>query len=117
MARLLHEVAQSDELGKLPAFAPERLATTTRFFLNLVVVPLFLRALYGQKLKVLDAEIGPQAAHSVAFFVAGYRRGADVAASVDPADSLCRARKFPPAVDHPSSRGSRCLCCAKDQSI
>jgi AcrR family transcriptional regulator len=74
VARLLHEVAESDKLGKLPAFAPERLATTTRFFLNLVVLPLFLRALYGEKLKVLHAEIGPQVARSVAFFVAGCRR-------------------------------------------
>jgi AcrR family transcriptional regulator len=74
VARLLHEVAKSDELGKLPAFAPERLATTSRFFLDLVVLPLFLRALYGEKLKVLHAEIGPQVARSVAFFVAGCRR-------------------------------------------
>jgi AcrR family transcriptional regulator len=72
-ARLLGEVAQSDELGKLPAFAPERLATTTRFFRDLVVLPLFLRALYGEKLKVLHAEIGPQVARSVAFFLAACR--------------------------------------------
>jgi AcrR family transcriptional regulator len=74
VARLLSEVAQSDELGKLPAFAPERLATTTRFFLNLVVLPLYLRALYGEKLKVLRAEIGPHVARSVAFFIAACRR-------------------------------------------
>jgi hypothetical protein len=72
-ARLLGEVAQSDELGKLPAFAPERLATTTRFFRDLVVLPLFLRALYGEKLKVLHAEIGPHVARSVAFFLAACR--------------------------------------------
>jgi AcrR family transcriptional regulator len=73
VARLLCKVAQSDELGKLPAFAPERLATTTRFFLNLVVLPLFIRALYGEKLKVLHAEIGPHVARSVVFFVAACR--------------------------------------------
>jgi AcrR family transcriptional regulator len=73
VALLLREVAQSDELGKLPAFAPERLATTTRFFLDLIVLPLFLRALYGEKLKVLHAEIGAHVARSVAFFVAGCR--------------------------------------------
>jgi AcrR family transcriptional regulator len=71
--RLLGEVAQSGELGKLPAFAPERLATTTRFFLDLVVLPLFFRALYGENLKVLHAEIGPHVARSVAFFVAACR--------------------------------------------
>src|SRR5262249_28103698 len=38
-ARYLGEMTQSDQLGSLPAFAPERLATTARFFLDLVVVP------------------------------------------------------------------------------
>jgi AcrR family transcriptional regulator len=61
VGRLLGEVAQSDELGKLPAFAPERLATT------------FFRALYGEKLKVLHAEIGPHVARSVALFIAACR--------------------------------------------
>jgi AcrR family transcriptional regulator len=73
VGRLLGEVAQSDELGKLPAFAPERLATTTRFFRDLVVLPLFFRALYGEKLKILHAEIGPHVARSVAFFIAACR--------------------------------------------
>jgi hypothetical protein len=67
VVRLLGEVAQSDELGKLPAFAPERLATTTHLFRELVVTPLLLRALYGEKLKALDSEIGPHVARSVAF--------------------------------------------------
>src|ERR1700731_4277185 len=37
--RLLGELTQSHELSSLPAFAPERLATTARFFLDLIVVP------------------------------------------------------------------------------
>jgi AcrR family transcriptional regulator len=73
LVRLLGVVAQSDELGKLPAFAPKRLATTTLFFRALVVMPLFLRALYGEKLKVLHAEIEPHVARSVAFFLAACR--------------------------------------------
>jgi AcrR family transcriptional regulator len=73
LVRLLAEVAQSDELSKLPAFAPERLATTTLFFRGLVVMPLFIRALYGEKLKVLDAEVEPHVARSVAFFLAACR--------------------------------------------
>jgi AcrR family transcriptional regulator len=73
VGRLLGEVAQSDELGKLPAFAPERLATTTDFFRDLVALPLFMRALYGEKLKVLHAEIEPHVVRSVAFFVAACR--------------------------------------------
>src|SRR5260370_16345888 len=49
--RLLGELAQSSELGALPAFAPERLATTARFFLDLVAVPMLLPALYDVTLK------------------------------------------------------------------
>ena len=45
--RLLSELAQSDELCSLPAFAPERIATTARLLLDLVAVPMLLRALSG----------------------------------------------------------------------
>ena len=73
VVRLLGDAAQSDELGKLPAFAPRRLATTTLFFRGLVVMPLILRALYGEKLKGLQEEIEPHVARSVAFFLAACR--------------------------------------------
>jgi AcrR family transcriptional regulator len=75
VAAVLGEVAQSDELGALAAFAPERLPTTTRFFLDLVLLPLLMRALAGEKLKVLNAEIRPHVARSVAFFLAACRHG------------------------------------------
>ena len=75
VARILGEMAQSDELGKLPAFAPERLSTTTRFFFDLVLFPLLMRALTGEKLKQLCAEIEPHVARSVAFFIAACRHG------------------------------------------
>jgi hypothetical protein len=45
VGRVLRELAQSDELGKLQAFVPGHLATTTRFFLDLVVSALRIRAL------------------------------------------------------------------------
>jgi AcrR family transcriptional regulator len=73
VARLLAEAARSNELGTLPAFAPERLATTTLFFQDLVLFPLLLRALFGEKLKSLRAEIGPHVTRSVAFFLAACR--------------------------------------------
>ena len=73
--RLLGELAQSDELSSLAAFAPERLATTARFFLDLVVVPMLLRALFEVNLKVLDAEIDAHVARSVAFFLAACKNG------------------------------------------
>jgi AcrR family transcriptional regulator len=75
-ARILGEIAQSGELGTLPAFAPERLPATARFFLDLVIVPMLLRGLFEHKVETLEAEIGPHVAHSVAFFLAGCRQGA-----------------------------------------
>jgi hypothetical protein len=56
VARLLGEAAQSDALGTL-----------------LTVLPLIIRALLGERLEVLDAEIGPHVTHCVAFFLAGRR--------------------------------------------
>jgi AcrR family transcriptional regulator len=73
--RLLGELTQSGELRSLPAFAPERLATTARFFLDLVAVPMLLRALFEVNLKTLDAEIDAHVARSVAFFLAACRYG------------------------------------------
>jgi AcrR family transcriptional regulator len=75
VGRVLGEVAQSDVLGTLPAFARERLATTTQFFLDLVLLPLLMRALTGEKLKQLNAEIGPHVARRVTFFLAACRHG------------------------------------------
>jgi AcrR family transcriptional regulator len=73
--RLLGQLAQSDELSSLPAFAPERLATTARFFLDLVAVPMLLRALFEVNLKVLEAEIDAHVARSVGFFLAACKNG------------------------------------------
>jgi AcrR family transcriptional regulator len=73
--RLLGELAQSDELSSLPAFAPERLATTARLFLDLVAVPMLLRALFEVNLQVLDAEIDAHVARSVRFFLAACKSG------------------------------------------
>ena len=73
--RLLGELTQSGDLGSLPAFAPERLATTARFFLDLVVVPMLLRGLFEVNLKTLEAEIDAHVASRVAFFLAACRHG------------------------------------------
>lgn len=78
-ARLLSQVTQSDELASLPAFAPERLATTARFFLDVIVVPMLLRALYEVNLEVLEAEIDAHVARGVAFFLAACRNSAAAA--------------------------------------
>jgi AcrR family transcriptional regulator len=73
--RLLTQVMQSDELRSLPAFAPEQLTTTARLFLDLVAVPMLLRALFEVDLKALDAEIDRHVARGVAFFLAACRQG------------------------------------------
>jgi AcrR family transcriptional regulator len=75
VGRQLAEAAQSGELARLPAFTPRGLTTTTRLFQDLVLFPLLLRALFGEKLKQLRAEIAPHVARSVAFFLAACRHG------------------------------------------
>jgi AcrR family transcriptional regulator len=76
IARLLAEAAQSDEeLATLPAFALERLAQTARFFQSVVVLPLLMRAIFGEKLKPMLAEVEPHVKRSVAFFLAACRHG------------------------------------------
>jgi AcrR family transcriptional regulator len=69
VARLLAEAAQSNELGALPAFVPEHVVTTTQLFQDLVILPLAMRALFGEKLKQLRAEIEPHAKRSIALFL------------------------------------------------
>jgi AcrR family transcriptional regulator len=75
VGRLLSDVAQSDGRGTLPAFAPQRLATTTQFFMDLVFKPMIMRALFGEKLNPLRTEIKAHVARSVAFFLAACRHG------------------------------------------
>jgi hypothetical protein len=50
---------------------------TARRFLDLVVLPMLMRALFGEDLAVLRAEIEPHSARSVAFFLAACGQGAD----------------------------------------
>ena len=74
-ARFLREIVQSDELGRKPAFAPHRLPTTARTFLDLVVLPILFRALFEQNREALRPKIGPHVASRVAFFLAACRSG------------------------------------------
>jgi AcrR family transcriptional regulator len=73
VSTLLSEAARSDESGVTPAFAPENLTTTTRIFLDLVLLPLMLRALFGEDPRSLRNAIGPHVASRVAFFLAACR--------------------------------------------
>jgi AcrR family transcriptional regulator len=74
-ALLLGELAQSDEMRALPAFAVDRRAATARYFMELIVLPMMMRALFGEDLTALRAEIEPHVAHTVAFFLAACRHG------------------------------------------
>jgi AcrR family transcriptional regulator len=75
VGKLLAEATQSDAHGALPAFAAGRLATTAKFFIDLVVWPIVVRALFGERLKDLRAEVEPDVARGVAFFLAACRSG------------------------------------------
>ena len=75
VAPLLAEVVSTNETGPVPAFAPERLATTTRLFQELVLMPMVFRALMGEHLTVLRQEIAAHVARNVRFFLAGCRHG------------------------------------------
>jgi AcrR family transcriptional regulator len=72
VARLLAEAAQS-KLNGLPAFAPEHVVTTTQLFQDLVILPLVMRALFGEKLKHLRAQIEACSRRSIAHFLAASR--------------------------------------------
>jgi AcrR family transcriptional regulator len=74
MARLLGEVAESGELGTL-LVRPEQYVAAARYFIDLILLPFLMRALGGEKLDRLRAEIGPHVSQRVAFFLAACRHG------------------------------------------
>lgn len=73
VTHVLSEMARLDRSGAFPAFAPERLAATTQFFLDLVVARLLMRALLGESLKELRAEMKNHVTRGVTFFLAACR--------------------------------------------
>lgn len=75
VASVLREVAQSDEIRAYPAFATQRLTATTELFIDLVMGRLLMRALFGESLRVLRAEMKGHVSRSVAFFLDGCRQG------------------------------------------
>jgi hypothetical protein len=73
VGRLLREIAESGELARLPAFAPAHLEQTAERFLDLVLAPLLMRALFGERISDLQTEISPHVARIVPFFLAACR--------------------------------------------
>jgi AcrR family transcriptional regulator len=76
VAKVFGELAATDAIGGSPAFAQEQLLETARRFLDLVVLPMLMRALFGEDLAALRAEIEPHAARAVPFFLAACGQGA-----------------------------------------
>lgn len=67
--RMLSEVAKSDDLAACAAFAPERLAATSQVFLDLVAARPLMRAIFGEKLSVVKADVEGHVRQGVAFFL------------------------------------------------
>jgi AcrR family transcriptional regulator len=72
VAQLLGELPEADQL---PAFAADRRAATARHFVEMIVLPMMMRAMFGEDLTALCAEIGPHVARTAAFFLAACRQG------------------------------------------
>jgi AcrR family transcriptional regulator len=70
VAAVFGELVAIDAIGASAAFAPDRLMETARRFLDLAVLPMLMRALFGEDLAALRAEIEPHASRAVAFFLA-----------------------------------------------
>ena len=73
MAHVLGDLAKSNEIEQLPAFAPERVQETARRFADLILLPMLLRALFGEDLDALRAESDKLVPAAVAFFLSGCR--------------------------------------------
>ncbi len=77
IARLLGEMAESGDVARAPALAPDRLPEAAQRFAELVVQPAIMRALFGEDLATLRTEIGPDVRQAVAFFLAACGLGED----------------------------------------
>ncbi len=75
MAQLLGEVAHAEGPGTLPEFNCDHCAAAAQYFVDLILLPLLLRALAGEDLETLHAEIGPSISQRVAFFLVACRHG------------------------------------------
>jgi AcrR family transcriptional regulator len=77
VARVLGELTRSDGTPPLPAFTADRLPATTRRFIDMILLPMMLRALFGEDLGALEGDIGPHVSGTVAFFLAACRHGGE----------------------------------------
>ena len=73
VSQVLNETGQADVIRSFPAFAPERLEKTSQFFIDLVIERFLIRALFGEDLKALRADMDSHISETVAFFLAACR--------------------------------------------
>ncbi|MBV8399209.1 MAG: TetR/AcrR family transcriptional regulator [Acetobacteraceae bacterium] len=72
VAQLLAEIPEAD---RLPGFAADRRTAAASQFRDLILLPMLMRALFGEDPTALRDEIGPHVARTVAFFLAACRGG------------------------------------------
>jgi len=75
IAQLLAGVSECGMLGAAPGDCDERLARAARYFIDLILAPVLLRALAGEACETLRAEFADDADRRVAFFLAACRHG------------------------------------------
>ena len=73
IARLLGEATAAGEIGTLPEFDADHIAATAGFFRDLVVLPIIMRALSGEAIEVLRAEVESHVRQRAAFFLGACR--------------------------------------------
>lgn len=74
-ARLLDEVAEGGELPILRTGTQDRCPLAARLFTDMILLPPLMRALQGESLETLHAEIPGHVARRVTFFLAACRNG------------------------------------------
>jgi AcrR family transcriptional regulator len=75
VARLLGEVSECGKCGTSPEFSQDHHKVAARYFLDLIVLPKFIRALSGENIDMLRENIVPYVSDRVAFFLAACRHG------------------------------------------
>lgn len=69
--KLLAELAEAKELKSLPAFAPANIEATTRYFIDLVLLPMMISSLFHADLTPVKSQMEDHAREAATFFLRG----------------------------------------------
>lgn len=69
--KLVAELAEAEELKSLAAFAPANLEATTRYFIDLVLLPMMMSSLFHADLTPVKAQMEDHAREAATFFLRG----------------------------------------------